>query len=920
MWPAAYPGLIIESPRKVKSNRRSISGFYPCSQRLGGKFLPWESNLEKKALIYLDFDPGVKQLDAQLTAVVIQGGKQFHPDFLVRTKSHRYLIEVKYEFELIKDEDEILIKKFERIKKECDSCGYEYVFITDSTIEDKTVRVLQEIRDFAKGESKFDVRERVTDAVRKMGNECKLGELLQNWAEQVDDWSKLHELSKLILEGHLWIKSCPTESHLDCIITLPNDDDVPPNFHDIAIPFDRLVRRIEFHPYRLLLNAKKCKLENKLLSIAGEQYDVLSEEPRSESLVRCKRTGEIYRIDLSNDNMLIGISRDEKTNFDLWIYLELLKKEKPVLYEKFKARKTVIPPLAEKAHVNGQEIEDASISLGESARNVWRLIHEFKKARDFGLLPREWARGGPGKSRLSAKILSRLEQTVQELYLTNQRVSKIAVYEKMCKDAEKAEFRNEIPPSRATVYRHIDTVSPGETLLNRLGQQAFDAKFGLTGGQFQDGKYPLQTVEIDWTKLDLIAVDEETGRPLGRPYLLIGIDAYSRCIWAYYLSFDRPDAESVGLLVNMGALKKDDLLKKYQLDPFVWPYGIPDQVQSDNGLELIAESVEIGYSIHNIIPVRRPVMKPRYGPHVERLVQTINTKLIERLHGKTFNSIAERRKGQYEPERFAEITLPQLNRLILQFIKEYHENWHSSLRMAPLEKWTQGIESTLHSPREPVDPARFRLDFLPLVREGRGIQNDGIHIDEICYRSKDLFQLPRENQGRPIKYRVKRNPQDLRFVWLINDREGNMNYLELRADDRIDRAISLREWRTYLDSSAESRRGRRPTFSAAFEFNHKMDRAAMMCDSQNKPLSGSRRVHRNSESTRYNQEQREHFDQRIDDDEADNSILSPSTEETVSDFVPEFGEGFFERIRIEPSATVNHEEEEKRGETSHGDE
>jgi len=45
-------------------------------------------------------------------------------------------------------------------------------------------------------------------------------------------------------------------------------------------------------------------------------------------------------------------------------------------------------------------------------------------------------------------------------------------------------------------------------------------------GTFPPPSWPLAVVQIDHTPVDLIVVDEQYRRPIGRPYLTVAIDVY----------------------------------------------------------------------------------------------------------------------------------------------------------------------------------------------------------------------------------------------------------------------------------------------------------------------------------------------------------------------------------------------------------
>jgi transposase InsO family protein len=58
---------------------------------------------------------------------------------------------------------------------------------------------------------------------------------------------------------------------------------------------------------------------------------------------------------------------------------------------------------------------------------------------------------------------------------------------------------------------------------------------------------PNEVWQIDHTVVDVIVVDEEHRRPIGRPVLTVAIDVCTRMVAGFYLSLDPPSASSVGL-------------------------------------------------------------------------------------------------------------------------------------------------------------------------------------------------------------------------------------------------------------------------------------------------------------------------------------------------------------------------------------
>jgi hypothetical protein len=67
--------------------------------------------------------------------------------------------------------------------------------------------------------------------------------------------------------------------------------------------------------------------------------------------------------------------------------------------------------------------------------------------------------------------------------------------------------------------------------------------------------------EVDHTLLDIIVIDEETGKVAGRPWMTTIIDRYSRCIVGFSLSFAPPSWASVMDALRIAISRKDWILE-----------------------------------------------------------------------------------------------------------------------------------------------------------------------------------------------------------------------------------------------------------------------------------------------------------------------------------------------------------------------
>ncbi|WP_458249986.1 hypothetical protein [Citrobacter freundii] len=66
------------------------------------------------------------------------------------------------------------------------------------------------------------------------------------------------------------------------------------------------------------------------------------------------------------------------------------------------------------------------------------------------------------------------------------------------------------------------------------------------GGEPPAVTAPLEQVQIDHTVIDLIVVDDRDRQPIGRPYLTLAIDVFTRCVLGMVVTLEAPSAVSVG--------------------------------------------------------------------------------------------------------------------------------------------------------------------------------------------------------------------------------------------------------------------------------------------------------------------------------------------------------------------------------------
>ena len=320
-----------------------------------------------------------------------------------------------------------------------------------------------------------------------------------------------------------------------------------------------------------------------------------------------------------------------------------------------KRRAQIIAPLATLDVCPLSVARQAATELGCSARHIYTLRRAYRAAGGTlsALVPPPHS-GGKGKGRLPADLEAIIATTIKEEYLTPQKRQAQRIVDEVRRRCYRAQLR---PPAANTVRRRLRALRSDDTMRRREGAERARQQFTPVTGTFPPPPWPLAVVQIDHTPVDLIVVDEQHRRPIGRPYLTLAIDVYSRCITGFCLSLEAPSAVSAGLCLAHAVLEKDAWLAQRHLDG-PWPmWGKPDCIHLDNAAEFHSEALRRGCDQHGIAIVHRPLKRPHYGGTVERVLGTL-MHLIHQLPGTTFSNLAER--GTYDAEGRAVLTLAEL--------------------------------------------------------------------------------------------------------------------------------------------------------------------------------------------------------------------------------------------------------------------
>ena len=407
--------------------------------------------------------------------------------------------------------------------------------------------------------------------------------------------------------------------------------------------------------------------------------------------------------------------------------------------------------------------------FGESAPNklpststLWRHL---KKLSESGgdrraLIPMHHLKGRR-KSSVPERIAYLISDVVEELYLKPLKRTVRETYDEV---RRRVAAVNATPggeqfkqPSMQKVRDYIEEIPAFDKHASRYGLPAAIKKFRARLSEVFASR-PLERVELDATRLDLIAIDEN-GVTLGRPWLTVCIDVRTKCILGYCLTYEPPSLASLFECLKNALLPKDPELLKALGVVNPWPcYGAWQRLVMDNAFENHSTALNVLGSLWGLEISFCPRRKPWYKPSVERFMRTFNGQACHTVPGTTFSNIAER--GDYNSKEEAVLNWQLIEQLVAQWINDvYHQRPHRTLGVSPMAAWKSLVR---------IDELLLPCDARSVVQvcrvpEIRRLTHKGIESDGLAWNSEDLREM-RKEIAADLEVRVFFNRMNLGYV------------------------------------------------------------------------------------------------------------------------------------------------------------
>lgn len=413
------------------------------------------------------------------------------------------------------------------------------------------------------------------------------------------------------------------------------------------------------------------------------------------------------------------------------------------------------------------EIADPSPPSVSTVYRWWRRWHSSN--HDISAL-RNRVQKAKKSWKFNKLAVDTMKEVVESVYLTRQKATLQQTYDEYCYRMNQLNGLRPEPvayPSRAQFYRLAGQYNAYEVMKSREGKRVAEQHF-RAAGKGVDTSHILERVEVDHTPLDVFALNPETGLADGRPFLTVLLDHYSKMPLGFSLSFEPPSELSVMRALRHSVLPKAYLKAKYPDIPDSWDaYGVPLMLVCDNGLEFHSDQLRRVCEELNTELLFCPKGEPHYKGSVERFQGTLNRAISHRLKGTSFSSIEQR--GEYDSQKHAAVTLPQLDELIHTWIVSiYLAEIHRGIKQTPAIRWANGLAN--YSPVLPVSMTQFELSLCKQTQ--RQLRHTGVELFGLFYNSYALSEIRQQIKHAP-KVKVNYDPENLARIWVFDPIQGN---------------------------------------------------------------------------------------------------------------------------------------------------
>ncbi|MCB8818876.1 Mu transposase C-terminal domain-containing protein [Desulfosporosinus shakirovi] len=445
-----------------------------------------------------------------------------------------------------------------------------------------------------------------------------------------------------------------------------------------------------------------------------------------------------------------------------------------------------------------EEVLGTSFIKKVSVPSVYRWIAMYRESGGDirSLIPGYKNSGGLGKSRIHSKTFDFIRESIQEVYLQQQRITIEELhYIIIAKVADFNEYRKEHDklklPAYSTLARIISRIPEFELVSSRKSPRDAEVSYEPLGSGVKV-EYPLERVEMDATIIDLNVIFAD-GTYKERPYFVPALDKKTRNILGFSLGFGGVGWPEVSQCLYHVLSDKSYVKEKY---PFIineWnAFGVPGSIVVDNGLEFKNIPMKDACYQLGVGLEFAPPRTPEWKGSIERFFGTSATNFIQLIPGTTRSNPRQLAQGE-KPKEVPGIPFNIFIGLLHKWIIDvYTQDLNKGAGGIPAKIWEKLTDDY------PVDwpNSTHELPILLGRIKERTITNQGIELKILHYNSNELNHIlkkfSKDNRGAENKFTVKYDPQNLGYIYLF-DHLFNREWIKVPCTSP-EYANGLSEW------------------------------------------------------------------------------------------------------------------------------
>ncbi len=421
-----------------------------------------------------------------------------------------------------------------------------------------------------------------------------------------------------------------------------------------------------------------------------------------------------------------------------------------------------------------------------SPSSLQRALRRYDGEID-SLVTRHDLKGNPAPTDVDEEAREKHLEFACNRYFVEERPSFAAVH--LLVEADFETYNEALPPGKRPL-KAMSLTTTREMLreegsfvhdYTRLGRRLAKAKHRAVT-KAPEASFANQAWEVDASLLPVVALDDDTLLPIGRPTATFLLDRFSRAIPGFDFAWRAESFHSVAEAVRMGVSTKDALMATVGSSGEYPMHGVPGMLVADHAKHTRstgAAAFKLMCGRLGCEPSNTPVLKPWFKGKIERVLRTYFFKMCHVVPGSTFSNIFARNK-ETPPEKVAVCTFSELRAHMLRFIVDiYHPKFHRGLETSPLVAFKASASQFGITP----PPDQARLTAILSVPYTRTVQATGLEIKGLFFNSAELMEY-RQLNGRERTVEATVDPKDISQAWWIDPRDGQTLRLYLPQVDR----------------------------------------------------------------------------------------------------------------------------------------